>query len=241
MKVVRHIAVGAGCLALAVLAGCVTEPAPIVIHEDKRDTIWLKFDPESGTGHSHPYQITPDQMARVLSGLYVQHRDVVGGFGLFFGDKEGAPAFSATQITVIAPLLSTALRKASPKDMATFYLLTGDKDLGKLVTSGGLFVRDGRMYVIVANVHTSPSSVQYENTYEIDTHDEPLLPIARKKFVVGFSPKRAWVPNRELRGKDGYERYVDESKLVIVDLQKLFAQADPDPAQAKPATPGPRP
>ena len=222
------------------LAGCTAQPAPIVIHEDKRDTIWLKFDPESGAGHSHPYQITPEQMTRVLSGISVQKRDAVGGFGLYFGDKEGAPAFSPTQITLIAPLLSTALRKASPKDMATFYLLAGDKDLGKLVTSGGLFVREGRMYVILANAHTMPSSVQYENTYELDTHDEPLIPIARKKFTVGFSPKEAWIPNGTLRGKDGYERYMDESKLVVIDLQKLFAQAASPPGNT-PLSPAPRP
>ena len=206
-----------------------------MIHEDKRDTIWLKFDPESGTGHSHPYQIAPEQMTRVLSGIYVQKRDVVGSLGFLFSDREGAPAFSPTQITLIAPLLSAALRKASPKDMATFYLLTGDKDLGKLVTSGGLFVREGRMYVILANAHTTPSSVQYENTYELDTHDEPLLPIAKKKFIVGFNPKQALIPNGQLRGKDGYERYLDESKLVIIDLQKLFVQPDlPAPAPSSP-------
>jgi hypothetical protein len=224
----------------ATIVGCTVQPAPIVIHEDKRDTVWLKFDPASGAGHSHPYEITPEQMTRVLSGVHVQKRDVVGGFGLYFGDKEGAPAFSATQITLVAPLLATALRKASPKDMATFYLTTYDKDQGRLVTSGGLFVREGRMFVIVANAHTSPISVQYENTYELDTHDEPLLPIARKKFLVGFKPKHAWVPNGELRGKAGYERYEDESKLVIIDLSKLFAQPGPPaPSASAPTPPSP--
>lgn len=209
------------------LTGCAVQPAPIVIYEDKRDAVWLKFDPRSGAGHSHPYEITPEQMTRVLSGLFVQKRDPVGGFNLLFGDKEGAPAFTASQITLVAPLLATALHKASPKDMATFYLMTPDKEHGRLVTSGGLFVREGRMYVILANAHTAFVSVQYENTYELDTHDEPLLPIARMKFIVGFKPKHAWIPNGAARENDGYEPYDDEAKVVIVDLQKLFAVPRP--------------
>jgi hypothetical protein len=233
-----------GLTAVTGTMGCKTEPAPIVIYEDRRDSIWLKFDPESGSGHSHPFQISPVMMARILAGVYVQHRDVVAGFGMFFGDKEGDPAFTATQIAFAAPLLVEALRKASPKDMATFYLVSGDKREGKLVTSGGIFVQDGRLHLILANARTSPVSVQYENTYVFDQREEPLVPLARKKFIVGFHPAEAWVPNKNLRGKAGYESYVDEAKLVIVDLQALAAlpMSSSSPAKAaSPSSPGPRP
>ncbi len=204
----------------ALVTGCVAQPAPIVIHEDRLDSIWVKFDPEAGAGHSHPAQLTPEQMALVLRGVWVRHRDIVGGFG-FFGDKEGAPAFLASEIMRLAPYLSQAFKKASPRDMVTFYLTSGDPRQGKLVTSGGLFLRNGHLYVILANVRTSPSSVQYENTYEFDPRDDPLLPIARRKFTVGFTPDSARVPNAHLRRQQEYERYVDESKLLVIDLKQL--------------------
>jgi hypothetical protein len=209
------------------IAGCTAQPSPIVIYEDKRDYVWLKFDPLAGRGHSHPYEIAAEQMTRILSGVYVQKRDTAAGFNLLFGDKDGAPAFSATQVKLLAPLLATALRKASPRDMAAFYLTAYEKDQGRLITSGGLFVREGRLYFILANAHTTPSSVQYENTYELDLRDEPLLPMARMKFIVGFKPKQAWIPNGELRGHARYDGYEDAAKLVVVDLQKLFAPSSP--------------
>ena len=207
-------------------AGCVTEPAPIVIYEDKYDSIWIKFDPEAkGAGHSHPANISPLQMAKILGGVLVADRSQI--LGTIKGDEEDwTPAFTAMQIKSLAPQLSEALRKASPKDLATFYLTIRDREHGKLVTSGGLFVRNERLYFILANYRTMPSSKIYETTYEIDTRSEPLLPTARFQFALGFRPKEAWIRNNELRRKDGYEWYMDESKLLIIDLKRLLSETD---------------
>ncbi|MGH7228836.1 MAG: hypothetical protein ACREIH_06420 [Nitrospiraceae bacterium] len=216
-------------IATLLAAGCATGPAPIVIYEDAQTSVWLKFDPDSGSGHSHPASIPPEEIAKVLHGVWVIHRNVVTGFGLF-SDHEGAPAFSPNLIARLTPYLCDALKKASPKDLVTFYVVTGDPQLGMLVTSGGLFVRQDRLFFILANAHTSPSSVQYTNIPEVDNRDQPLLPIARYKFTVGFSPKEAWIRNAKARGTEGYERYLDESKLLIIDMPRLFAKTDPSPA-----------
>lgn len=220
----RNAGLSVAWLVLTTLAtGCATTPPPIIIHDDRRDAIWLEFDPEAGTGHSHPYTLSSEQMAKVLRGVWVKHRDVVGGFGLF-SDEEGASAFSSSEVVRLSPYLAEALRKASPKDMVTFYVTTVDPSRGKLITSGGLFIREHRLFFILANARSSPSSVQYENTYEFEARDEPLLPIARHKFTIGFSPKEAWIPNEAARGKKGYERYLDESKLLVLDLPRLMTE-----------------
>jgi hypothetical protein len=231
-----------GWIVLALLiTGCVTEPAPIVIYEDKHDSIWLKFDPEAkGAGHSHPVTIPPERMEKILEGVLVADRSQI--IGTIKGDEtDWTPAFTPVQLKTLSPLLSEALRKASPKDMATFYLVIMDREHGKLVTSGGLFVRGPRLYFILANFRTMPSSKIYETTYEIDTRSEPLLPTARFQFALGFRPKQAWVPNGEVRGKDGYERYLDESKLLIIDLNRLFAETGATPPTTKPSTSTSRP
>jgi hypothetical protein len=219
------------------MTGCVTEPPPIVIFEDRYDSIWLKFDPEAtGSGHSHPVTIVPERMEKILEGVLVADRSQI--LGTVKGDEaDWAPAFTPVQVKTLAPLLSQALRKASPKDMATFYLVIMDRERGKLVTSGGLFVRNRRLYFILANFRTMPSSKIYETTYEIDTRSEPLLPTARFQFALGFRPKRAWIPNGEVRGKDGYERYLDESKLVIIDLPRLFPETSTVPSTTVPGLP----
>lgn len=223
----------AGILTL-LMAGCATEPAPIVIYEDKYDSVWIKYDPRAkGAGHSHPVTMTPDQMAKILGGVLVADRSQI--IGTIKGDEnDWTPAFTPIQIKTLAPLLTESLRKASTRDMATFYLTIPDREHGKLITSGGLFVRNGRLYFILANFRTMPSSKIYETTYEIDVRNEPLLPIARFQFAVGFRPKEAWIPNEEVRGKDGYEWYMDESKMVIIDLTRLLPEMGALPSTTTP-------
>lgn len=215
------------CLIVAILVtSCATGPAPIVIYEDKRASIRLTLDPKAGSGHSHPYSLTPDQMATILRGVRVISRDTIIGFGLL--EREGGPAFSGPDIALLAPYLSEGLRKASPTDVVTFYLMTGDPRIGTLITSGGIFVQNAHLYMILANFRTPPSSGPFEGmAYELDNRDEPLTPIARHTFTVGFSPSQVRIPNAKTKEQDGYGGYLDESKLVVVDLNRLFEQNEP--------------
>ncbi|MBA3754507.1 MAG: hypothetical protein H0X01_10315 [Nitrospira sp.] len=236
-RVSRRILIALFMSTLHLSFGCVADSPPIVIHEEKPLSVWLKFDPSSGTGHSHPATISNDQLAVILRGVGVQVRDNIAGFGMF-ASKTGSPAFLSTEVTVLAPFLAQAFAKASPKDMVTFYLVTPDLARGDLVTSGGLFLRGRHLYVILANAHSSKFSVQYENVSAIDTRDQPLLPIARYRFSAAFTPQEAWIPNKQVRGNDGYDRYFDESKLVVVDLDRLPEMIEkdrrPNPTASRP-------
>jgi len=194
------------------------------VYESRQVSVRLDFDPRAGAGHSHPVSLTPEQMATVLKGVRMRERDVVVGFGFLRDEDGGAPAFSTHEILVLAPHLAQAFAQASPKDLVTFSMVAHDPGRGPVVTSGGLFVRNGHLYVILANARTSPTAVQYENTYEADLKDQPLLPIARFKFTAGFVPSEARLPLRAALEADGYPGYVDESKLIVLDLARLFGQ-----------------
>jgi hypothetical protein len=161
-------------------------------------------------------------MATVIRGVRARGRDIVGGFGVF-ADQAAAPAFLPAEVPDLASLLSLALSKASPKDIVTFYLVRNDMTRGRLVTSGGLCVRDHYLIFILANAYTSPYSVQYENTSTIDTRDQPLLPIARYKFTAEFSPPDVRTPNSSLPADLKYKGYLDDSKLLTLDLSRLPA------------------
>jgi hypothetical protein len=155
-------------------------------------------------------------MLAILRGIAVRQRDTIGGFGLF-ADQRTSPAFLSTESSLLAPYLSRALAKASPRDMVTFYMVPeGDR-----VTSGGLFLRGRHLYFILANARTSLYGNQYENAHTVDTRDQPLLPIVRYQFSAAFTPEGAWIPNKQVRGRDGYDRYLDESKLLVIDLDRL--------------------
>ncbi|MCE3224945.1 MAG: uncharacterized protein K0S58_3125 [Nitrospira sp.] len=226
-QLVGRIRLAVAAVALVLSVGCTLDPQPIIIHEDTPLSVWLKFDPSADAGHSHPAAISSDQIAAILRGIGLQPRDHIAGFGLF-AKKSGAPAFLSAEVAVLAPFLSQAFAKASPKDMVTFYLLSRNADQGDLVTSGGLFLRNRHLYVILANAHSSKYSVQYENAAPVDTRDQPLLPLARYRFSTVFTPQEAWIPNKQVRGKDGYRRYFDETKLIVVDLDRLPETTDAD-------------
>jgi hypothetical protein len=194
-----------------------------VVYESQQALVRLEVDPRAGTGHAHPTALATDQIATVLKGVRVLRRNVIVGF-IGQPDEAGIPAFSTREILVLAPHLARALEQASPKELVTFVIMAQDPGRGPVLTSGGLFVRNGHLYVILANARTSPSGVQYENTYAIDLKDQPLLPIARFKFAIGFVPTEARLPLRATLEADGYPGYLDESKLIVLDLARLFGQ-----------------
>jgi hypothetical protein len=208
----------AGVSFVVLMAGCSAAPAPVVIFDTPQQSITVRFDPNAGSGHSHPASVPPEQMRQVLIGVHVTNRDGLGLGGLL-GKNGSTPAFLTSEIDALAPFLSEALRKASTGDLAAFYLTSADPKWGRVVTSGGVFVREGLMTVIVANFRTPSSSAPYEATaYEMDNRDAPLMPIARYKFTVSFSPEDASVPKQALQ-----RRYVDPAKMVVVDLHRLSA------------------
>jgi hypothetical protein len=200
--------------------GCSVAPAPIPIHSGPGLFVEIVYDSHTGRGHSHPASVLPDDLAVILQGVQLRGRDVVGGFGLF-GDDHGTPALTARDVTTLSPHLSKGLARASSRDVVTFYLLHRDAQGGPLITSGGIFVRDRHLYVILANARTSPSSVQYETPYEPNLRMDPLLPLARFKFVTGFVPADWRIVTSEAKRTDQWPGYLDESKVVVIDLDKL--------------------
>jgi hypothetical protein len=218
-------------LAVISLQSCTAGPAPIVIHEEPRLSVWLKFDPKTESGHSHPGGITSKQMVTILQGIWVEGRDTLTGLNLL-GEREKRPAFSSLEVDHLAPYLSEALKKASPTDMATFYFVIGNPSRKWPVTSGGMFLEDGVMlHVILANCRSSPSGGQdYATAVELDTRDDPLLPLSPFRFKVGFTPQQVWIQNAK-----GKKSYVDPAKELVIDLQDFFANVSSLPAPSPPS------
>jgi hypothetical protein len=214
------------------LGGCATGPAPIVVYETPRELISIAFDARAGRGHSHPAEVSVAQMGQVLGGIRVSSRNPFGLSGALIKAGEEIRAFKPGDIALLARYLPEALRKASPKDIVTFHLIDLEPGAGKVVTSGGVFVRNGDLFFILANHRTAVSSGPYEGTaYEMDNRDQPLLPVARFRYTLEFVQKDARVTNAAAKKRDDYDGYVDESKLLVIELARLAADGRPaDPA-----------
>lgn len=199
--------------------GCLATPQPVLISRAPGQIVELRYDAKAGAGHAHPAAVSAAQLTAILKGVHVQARDVIGAAGMFAGE-ESEPAFTDKETGELAPYLAAGLAKASPVDVVTFYLARRDSNKARLVTSGGLFVRNHHLYIVLANVRTSRNAIQYETTYEPDTLDNPLLPITRFKFLAGFMPADWRVPTADAKRMDGWDGYLDESKVVVIDLTR---------------------
>ena len=201
-------------------AGCLATPQPIVISEMPGLVVEIRYDPTAGRGHGHPRALTVSQMTAILKGVQIHDRDLVGTAGLLMG-SDAVPAFTDKEAAALAPHLVAGLAKASPVDLVSFYLAQRGNNRAPLITSGGVFVRNQRLYLILANARTSPSSIQYETTYEPNSLGNPLLPIARFKFVAGFLPADWRVVTSDAKRLDDWDGYLDESKVVVLDLERV--------------------
>jgi hypothetical protein len=224
MKRTAFCSIVASALALS---GCSAVPPSVAIYDNPLTGVWLTTDARARNGHNHPYAITADSIAKVLKGIQVEDRDTWTGFGIL-GSRDGRPAFSQAEMDRLVPHLIEALRKASPRDMATFYMVVRDDRQHRAITSGGLFVDEQRrLHLMLANWRSVPSGGQdYTMAMELDTRDEPLLPISPHRFRVGFHPAEAWIKNAEEPRAETFRAYNsvygDPAKLVIVDLNRLM-------------------
>jgi hypothetical protein len=205
-------------IAVSLLVGCITAAPPRGVYHDPTTALAIQQDSKAGPGHNHPAQIKPEVIQQVLNGVQIQSRKSFLVPSLITGGPQFVPAFSRDEQTALAPQLSRALAEAKPDELVTFYRRVSTPTIGLAITSGGLFVHDQYLYVILANARTLPSEGMREGvTYEIDPVDNPLLPISRTSFRATFVPATSMVPEDER----WVWPYIDQGRVVVIDLVQL--------------------
>jgi len=165
----------------------------LTVYESQHSFVRLEVDRDLAdeTGHSHPSAISPEQMAAVLSGLVFEEPTVRLPLYDDLDQPKRHPAFREPEIVLFAPLLASALNKAGPSEIVTFYHSTSPSGAQRLVTSGGLFVKDDDLYFILAN-YRSPTQIiaSYGMADMKDERRMPLRPIAPLTGLLEFEPHR---------------------------------------------------
>lgn len=202
---------------LSLTVGCTTAPPPRAVYQDNATAIRLQLDSKAAKGHSHPAKLSPDMIQYALNGVRIQSRKSVVP-SIITGDATLVTAFSKEEQTLLARHLSQALAEAKPEEVVTFYRRVSTATVGLAITSGGLFVHDQHLYVILANDRTLPSEGMSQSIVsEIDPVENPLLPISRTSFRVTFVPATSMVPEDERWPWP----YIDPGRLVVIDLVQL--------------------
>lgn len=202
-------------LAALLFGGCVGAPEVRSVYEDPLTSVRLQEDRESSPPHSHPASLSPVQIARVLAGIrVVKERYAV--HELVAGSAPALAAFSGEEIRALAPALSRAFGMAKPNELVTFYRRSTSDAVGLAYTSGGLFLHDGHLYLVLANYRQLPSDTMRNiiPAYEMDPIDDPLRSLLRAQYAISFVPQVAEV--HPVRGGWTWP-YPDPAKVVIVD------------------------
>lgn len=202
-------------LLTCLLAGCTSTPPPRTVHQDSRTLVQLRVDQKGSPGHSHPASLTQEQMVRILSGVRVRS-DRYAVHRLFSGEAEERPAFSSEEVWALATPLVKALAVAKPSEVVTFYRRVSDQTVGLAYTTGGIFMRGDDLHFVLANYRQSPADAMALGipAYEMDPVDDPLLPMRRAGYSVGFVPQEAEV--HPVGGTWTWE-YSDPGKIVVIN------------------------
>ncbi len=178
-----------------ILLGCVPSQITTVIVYDGPDAfVRLETDRtvDQNRGHSHPVDLSPEQMAAVLGGLVFEEPWAKLPFYDDLSQPRRHPALTESEIVLFAPLLVAALAKATPEEIITFYRSTTRSGTQRHVTSGGLFVDRDDLHILLANYR---SLTHYNADSGVaDTTDDRLTPLralAPQRGRFGFEPLEA--------------------------------------------------
>jgi hypothetical protein len=180
---------------LLALAACAVPHVPSrTVYEDPINFVRLELDhrvladrPE--TGHTHPAMVGTDEMATILKGIHVKDRRLRVHIWIA-GEAPVEPAFTETEIELLASKLSDALSKARPEERVTYYLSSPQTSMKRQITSGGLYVQGGELHFTLSNNREIYGIPTYGMVYD---RRYPVLPIAPKDFEVLFEPAQAVV------------------------------------------------
>ncbi|MBX3302557.1 MAG: hypothetical protein KF693_10110 [Nitrospira sp.] len=182
-------------LSFTALIACAPQQfTTLTVYESPHAFVRLEVDRNLAhkTGHSHPSDISPEQMAAILNGLVFEEPATRLPLYDDLSRPRRHPALTEPEVALLAPLLADALKKAGPAEIVTFYSSTSRSGGQRLVTSGGLFVEQDDLHLLLAN-YRSPTNF-FPDPGVADTMDERLTPLRSIAPQVGrleFEP-RSW-------------------------------------------------
>lgn len=228
-RVTRHVALWL----VLVLTACAVPLVPSrIVYEDPTNFVRVETDhrvlPERpDTRHTHPATVGVREMASILRGVKVrEHRLRLHVW--MSGEAEYGPAFTESEIELLAPKLSEALATATPEERVTYYLSYPQTSVKRQITSGALYVYHRELHFTLSNHREIYGIPTYGMVYD---RRYPALPISPKNFDVHFDPAQAVIAKQFSLWDAIWGLEQDD---VVLDLSRL----SPAPTVASLTGPG---
>lgn len=199
------------------LLGCAIPYVPSrTIYEDPVNYVRVEIDdavlPEWPPGHHrHPIVITAEQMASILRGMSVQD-DRIWFQTWIQGEAPLLPAFTDDEVTLLAPRIAEAFAAAKYNERVTFYLSQPQTSVKRVITTGGLYVHDRELHIILGNWQTVYGIPTYGMIYD---RRYPMRPTAAKGFNLVFEPAEAVIKQRSSLWDTIFANTKDE---LVIDI-----------------------
>lgn len=184
--------------------GCAAPRVTRLIYEQgeagKSETFVRLDHVAKGERFDHPAQMTPAHLRELLASVAMQRQ--TGLLSVIFAEKPFR-AFSDAELDLFSAQFSKALAEATPEEQAVFYINAPESNERFRITSGGVYVRQGKLVVIIANYHYpvlwSDSSGAHASVSISSSRDNPLYAYQGGMYtlVVGQGQER-------LGGEEGW-------------------------------------
>ena len=201
-------------LSLLLCLGCAN---PILIsrpvHQDLSWFVRLDSYQDANSAsarYQHPVRVTDEELTALLSRLLLEDRA-----GLMDSPRPPRPVFTIDEISLLAPGLAEAFRQATPQEWVSFYFSPpGETTLA--VTSGGLFIKDDAIHVVLANHRLSLSQ---EATELSRIRANPFYSVKGSGGALAFEASR-FVTGRQANWTGGHQASASE---LILDHRAFFS------------------
>ena len=161
---VRPISVLLALLCVVSTACGTTAPTGKILFDDPRGTVSLQTMSDQSIQASHPINLEPTLLAKVLRGIEIQDQDR-GIQKYLAGPSSPVPVFSDDQIRFLAPLLAEGLRTAAP-DQYIEYRVQATHQGSVLesstteTTAGSLYAYGRQLYMTLTQYRYAPNRLQ---------------------------------------------------------------------------------
>jgi uncharacterized coiled-coil protein SlyX len=215
-----------GVLVYLIGTACSTAPPTGKAHiEDPRGSVFLQAFSDQSIQASHPINLDPALIARVLIGLQVQERE--RALQEMLAGSKATPVFSEEQVQFLAPRIAKALMTATAGEAVAFLVRSPRQNTGRLensiteTTAGSLYAYGLSLYVTLSQYRYAPA----QTTTDSATHLRLLDSSGLANRTLHFTPSAA-------QRSDSFHRPTvgaSTDKVLAIDYQ-LLQQVSPSVA-----------